>query len=133
MNTPPIPTDEALIQHITETLIGLVILQKYKGFNYVKDVIFIWMNTPIESDAYKVILKIVGQKYSIGPMSVNGAIKNALDSAWFCGTVNKNHELFGYLKSNQNFPPLPLGSRTARCAGSIPVTRNKAFIDKSEC
>ena len=63
MNTPPIPTDENLIQHITETLIGLVILQKYKGFNYVKDVIFIWMNTPIESDAYKVILKIVGQKY----------------------------------------------------------------------
>ena len=107
MNTPPIPTDEALIQHITETLIGLVILQKYKGFNYVKDVIFIWMNTPIESDAYKSILKIVGQKYSIAPTSVNGAIKNALDSAWFCRTVNKNHKLFEYLKSNQTFPPLP--------------------------
>lgn len=92
MNTPPIPTDEALIQHITETLIGLVILQKYKGVNYVKDVIFIWMNTPIESDAYKVILKIVGQKYSIVPMSVNGAIKNTLDSAWFCRTVNKKSQ-----------------------------------------
>lgn len=102
-----IPTDETLIQHISESLIELGIAQKYKGFTYVKDVIFIWMNTPIESDTYKSILKIVGQKYSIGPMSVNGAIKNALDSAWFCGTVNKNHELFGYLKSNQNFPPLP--------------------------
>ena len=108
MNTTMlIPTDETLIQHISESLIELGIAQKYKGFTYVKDVIFIWMNTPIESDAYKSILKIVGQKYSIGPMSVNGAIKNALDSAWFCGTLNKNHELFGYLKSNQNFPPLP--------------------------
>lgn len=108
MNTTMlIPTDETLIQHISELLIELGIAQKYKGFTYVKDVIFIWMNTPIESDAYKSILKIVGQKYSIGPMSVNGAIKNALDSAWFCGTLNKNHELFGYLKSNQNFPPLP--------------------------
>lgn len=108
MNTPsPIPTDEALMQHISETLIELGILQKYKGFNYVKDIIYIWMNTPIESDAYKIILKIVGQKYSIAPTSVNGAIKNALDSAWFCGTVNKTHELFGYLKSNHTFPPLP--------------------------
>ena len=108
MNTTTlIPTDETLIQHISEALIELGISQKYKGFNYVKDVIYLWMNTPIESDTYKSILKIVGQKYSIGPMSVNGAIKNALDSAWFCGTVNKNHELFGYLKSNQNFPPLP--------------------------
>ncbi|MBO5318385.1 MAG: hypothetical protein J6B01_01080 [Ruminococcus sp.] len=108
MNTTMlIPTDETLIQHISESLIELGIAQKYKGFTYVKDVIFIWMNTPIESDAYKSILKIVGQKYSIGPMSVNSAIKNALDSAWFCGTLNKNHELFGYLKSNQNFPPLP--------------------------
>ncbi len=108
MNTTMlIPTDETLIQHISESLIELGIAQKYKGFTYVKDVIFIWMNTPIESDTYKSILKIVGQKYSIGPMSVNGAIKNALDSAWFCGTVNKNHELFEYLKSNQNFPPLP--------------------------
>ena len=65
------------------------------------------MNTPIKSDTYKVILKIVGQKYSIGPMSVNGAIKNALDAAWFCRTVNKKHKLFEYLKSNLTFPPLP--------------------------
>ena len=108
MNTPTlIPTDETLIQHISETLIELGISQKYKGFNYVKDVIYLWMNTPIEIDTYKSILKIVGQKYSIGPMSVNGAIKNALDAAWFCRTVNKSHKLFEYLKSNQTFPPLP--------------------------
>ncbi len=100
-------TEEELMQHISETLIELGISQKYKGFTYVKDVIHLWMNTPIEDDTYKSILKIVGQKYSIGPMSVNGAIKNALDSAWFCGTLNKTHELFGYLKSNQTFPPLP--------------------------
>lgn len=97
MNTTTlIPTDEALMQHISETLIELGILQKYKGVNYVKDAIYLWMNTPIESDTYKSILKIVGQKYSIVPMSVNGAIKNAIDSAWFCRTVNKNHELFEY-------------------------------------
>ena len=108
MNTTTlIPTDEALMQHISETLIKLGISQKYKGFTYVKDVIFLWMNTPIEDDTYKVILKIVAQKYSIGPLSVNGALKNALDAAWFCGTLNKTHELFGYLKSNQSFPPLP--------------------------
>ena len=100
-------TNEELMQHISETLIELGISQKYKGFNYVKDVIYLWMNTPIESDTYKSILKIVGQKYSIGPMSVNGAIKNALDAAWFCRTVNKNHKLFEYLKLNQTFPPMP--------------------------
>ena len=108
MNTTTfITTDETLIQRISEALIELGISQKYKGFNYVKDVIYLWMNTPIESDTYKSILKIVGRKYSIGPMSVNGAIKNALDAAWFCRTVNKNHKLFEYLKLNQTFPPLP--------------------------
>ena len=107
MNAPTlVSTDEAFMQHISETLIELGILQKYKGFNYVKDVIYLWMNTPIESDTYKSILKIVGQKYSIGPMSVNGAIKNVLDSAWFCRTINKNHKLFEYLKSNHTFSPL---------------------------
>ena len=75
MNAPTlVSTDEALMQHISEILIELGILQKYKGFNYVKEAIYLWMNTPIESDTYKSILKIVGQKYSIGPMSVNGAI-----------------------------------------------------------
>ncbi|MBE6861067.1 MAG: hypothetical protein E7499_07290 [Ruminococcus sp.] len=108
MNAPTlVSTDEALMQHISEILIELGILQKYKGFTYVKEAIYLWMNTPIESDTYKSILKIVGQKYSIGPMSVNGAIKNALDAAWFCRTVNKNHKLFEYLKLNQTFPPLP--------------------------
>ena len=33
-------------------------------------------------------------------------IKNALDSAWFCRTINKNHKLFEHLKSNHTFSPL---------------------------
>ena len=42
MNTPTlITTDETLIQRISEALIELGISQKYKGFNYVKDVIYL--------------------------------------------------------------------------------------------
>lgn len=78
------------------SLLNLGVTQKFKGFIYAREAIYIYLNSSLADYNFKEVLSSIAQKYSITAKSVNSAIKTSIETAWCRNELNIYHELFTY-------------------------------------
>ena len=108
INKPLILADEndtILIQHISESLLDLGFAPNLKGFTYVKEAIYIYMQKYYEDVKNSDVLLSIAQKYSVTASSVNLTIRKSIELTWLSNGLNTNHKLFECSYIETKYPP----------------------------
>lgn len=100
MNTQLLsPTTESnalLMQYITKLLIELGIKPNLKGFNYLKEAIYLHS---------VIIYTVITDKYCASAKNVERSIRTSIEAVWYRNTLNRSHKLFESAYINADYPP----------------------------
>lgn len=100
MNTQLLsPTTESnalLIQYITKLLIELGIKPNLKGFNYLKEAIYLHS---------VIIYTVIADKCCASAKNVERSIRTSIEAVWYRNTLNRSHKLFESAYINADYPP----------------------------
>ena len=97
-------TDE-LMQYISESLLDLGFSPNLKGFTYVKEAIYIYMQKYYEDVKNSDVLLSIAQKYSVTASSVNLTIRKSIELTWLISKLNTKHKMFECSCIETRFPP----------------------------
>ena len=100
MNTQLLsPTTESnalLMQYITKLLIELGIKPNLKGFNYLKEAIYLHS---------VIIYTVITDKCCASAKNVERSIRTSIEAVWYRNTLNRSHKLFESAYINADYPP----------------------------
>lgn len=100
MNTQLLsPTTESnalLMQYITKLLIELGIKPNLKGFNYLKEAIYLHS---------VIIYTVITDKCCVSAKNVEKSIRTSIEAVWYRNTLNRSHKLFESAYINADYPP----------------------------
>lgn len=100
MNTqllsPTIESNALLMQYITKLLIELEIKPNLKGFNYLKEAIYLHS---------VIIYTVIADKYCASAKNVERSIRTSIEAVWYRNTLNRSHKLFESAYINADYPP----------------------------
>ncbi len=85
---------ELMMFYISDALLDMRFQVNLRGFVYVKKAIFLYIETPLVDSFVMDIYKKIAEEYVTTPSSVERAIRYAIESAWYKGGINCQHELF---------------------------------------
>lgn len=100
MNTqllsPTTKSNALLMQYITKLLIELGIKPNLKGFNYLKEAIYLHS---------VIIYTVIADKYCASAKNVERSIRTSIEAVWYRNTLNRSHKLFESAYINADYPP----------------------------
>ena len=100
MNTqllsPTTKSNTLLMQYITKLLIELGIKPNLKGFNYLKEAIYLHS---------VIIYTVIADKYCASAKNVERSIRTSIEAVWYRNTLNRSHKLFESAYINADYPP----------------------------
>ena len=85
-----------VVQYVTESLIKLGIKAKLRGFCYIKEAIIIYPEVIYHNKTIKDIYAEIAETYNTNVISVERAIRTAIESAWYSNNINLSHDLFNF-------------------------------------
>ena len=88
--------NQLLEQYISESLLDLGLMSKYKGFNYTIEATLKFPYIMQHSKPFKYLYTMIAEKYNINAKSVEHAIKISIESAWCSENINMSHSLFRF-------------------------------------
>lgn len=84
------------MQYITKLLIELGIKPNLKGFNYLKEAIYLH---------FVIIYTVIADKYCASAKNVERSIRTSIEAVWYRNTLNRSHKLFESAYINADYPP----------------------------
>lgn len=100
MNTqllsPTTKSNALLMQYITKLLIELGIKPNLKGFNYLKEAIYLHS---------VIIYTVITDKCCASAKNVERSIRTSIEAVWYRNTLNRSHKLFESAYINADYPP----------------------------
>ena len=100
MNTqllsPTTKSNALLMQYITKLLIEFGIKPNLKGFNYLKEAIYLHS---------VIIYTVIADKYCASAKNVERSIRTSIEAVWYRNTLNRSHKLFESAYINADYPP----------------------------
>ena len=97
---------DELMQYICESLLNLGFAPNLKGFTYVKEAIYIYIQKYYEDVKNSDVLLFIAQKYSVKASSVNLTIKKSIELTWQSSKLNTKHKFFEYFNIETTYPPI---------------------------
>ncbi len=85
-----------MAQYVTESLIKLGIKANLKGFCYIKEAIIIYPEVIYHNKTIKDIYAEIAETHNVNVISVERAIRTAIESAWYGKNINLSHDLFNF-------------------------------------
>jgi two-component system response regulator (stage 0 sporulation protein A) len=85
-----------VVQYVTESLIKLGIKANLRGFCYIKEAIIIYPEVIYHNKTIKDIYAEIAETYNTNVISVERAIRTAIESAWYSNNINLSHDLFNF-------------------------------------
>ena len=109
MNTqllsPTTENETLLMQFITKSLLELGIKPNLKGFNYLKEAIYLHPDIIYTNKRFNYIYTVIAEKYGVSAGSVTRAISASINISWSCNTLNRSHKLFECAYIDADYPP----------------------------
>lgn len=104
-NKTIISENEAIMNMISESLLDLGFRPKLKGFSYVREAIYHYINAPFVSSIGTDVYSKIIRKYNISYASIDRAIKTSIENTWYKSELNIGHELFKWSVIKINYHP----------------------------
>ena len=101
-------SDDPMLTTVTKILHQFSVPANIKGYNYLRTAILLTVkDSDIIDSATKRLYPSVARKYGTTTSCVEGAIRNALNTAWDRGNLDIIISYFGYTKANKRRRPTP--------------------------
>lgn len=97
--------NDPIMQQISKSILSLGFKPKLKGYIYTKEAIYIYVLNPLVDSIVTDVYAKIAQKYGITTTSVERAIRNSIECAWYRDGINKQHELFRYSYLQSEYHP----------------------------
>ena len=112
-----------VVQYVTESLIKLGIKANLRGFCYIKEAIIIYPEVIYHNKTIKDIYAEIAETYNTNVISVERAIRTAIESAWYSNNIDLSHDLFNfpYIIAERN----PTNSELIAAMSEIIFMKNK--------
>lgn len=85
-----------LAERVSKRLLQLGIMPKMKGFNYLKCALSYICVNAVRGGLTTDVYPYVGEQFGTAPKNVDRCIRHAIEQAWLSGSIEKQHEMFGY-------------------------------------
>lgn len=85
-----------LMQYISRSLLDLGMKPNLKGFNYLKEAVYLHSDIIYTNKRFTHIYAVIAEKYGVSASSVERAVRISIESAWLGDNLNLSHDLFGF-------------------------------------
>ena len=103
--SPTTENETLLMQFITKSLLELGIKPNLKGFNYLKEAIYLHPDIIYTNKRFNYIYTVIAEKYGVSAGSVTRAISASINISWSGNTLNRSHKLFESAYIDSDYPP----------------------------
>lgn len=103
--TPITENNTLLMQFITKSLLELGMKPNLKGFNYLKEAIYLHSDIIYTNKRFNYIYTVIAEKFGVSAGSVTRAISASINISWSGNTLNRSHKLFESAYIDSDYPP----------------------------
>ncbi len=103
--SPTTENETLLMQYITKSLLELGMKPNLKGFNYLKEAVYLHSDIIFTNKRFNYIYTAIAEKYGVSAGSVTRAISASINISWSGNTLNRSHKLFERVYIDADYPP----------------------------
>jgi len=104
--TPTTENGTLLMQNISKSLLEFGMKPNLKGFNYLKEAIYLHSDIIYTNKRFNCIYTVIAEKYGVSAGSVIRAISASINISWYSNILNRSHKLFESAYIDADYPPI---------------------------